>query len=241
MSFTPHPELHAVFEILGYVAGYLVYKRLRAQAGDVLNEERRWMVLAAAALGALAGSRLLGILEQVPRFGFHWQALFQPGGKTIVGGLLGGWIGVELAKRLTGIRNRTGDLLAVPLCVGIAIGRVGCFLAGLADDTYGTPTGLPWGVDFGDGIRRHPTQLYEMVFLLALAGFLLWRSRRPYREGTIFRLFLAAYLAWRVLVDFLKPQPVVDGLNLIQWSCVAGLAVLFLQWAIEQRTHRIER
>jgi hypothetical protein len=44
-----------------------------------------------------------------------------------------------------------------------------------------------------------------------------------------------------VLVDFLKPQPVVDGLNLIQWSCVAGLAVLFLQWAIEQRTHRIER
>jgi prolipoprotein diacylglyceryltransferase len=225
MTFTPHPALHPVFEILGYIVAYLVYRRL-GRAGDPLGGERRWMILAAAAIGALCGSRVLGILEQAPRTGFHWHAFFEPGGKTIVGGLLGGWLGVELAKAMTGIHSRTGDLFAAPLCAGIAVGRIGCFAAGLPDDTYGTPTSLPWGVDFGDGIRRHPTQLYELVFLVLLAGFLLARSRKPHREGAIFRMFLAAYLTWRLLIDFIKPQPLVHGLNLIQWSCVAGLAML---------------
>ena len=94
------------------------------------------------------------------------------GGKTIVGGLLGGWIAVEITKRIRGIHSRTGDLFAVPLCIGIAVGRIGCLLAGLADDTYGTPTSLPWAINFGDGIPRHPTQLYEILFLLALIPFL---------------------------------------------------------------------
>jgi prolipoprotein diacylglyceryltransferase len=53
------------------------------------------------------------------------------------------------------------DLLAVPLCAGIALGRVGCFLAGPADRTHASATALPWGVDHGDGIARHPVALYE--------------------------------------------------------------------------------
>jgi phosphatidylglycerol---prolipoprotein diacylglyceryl transferase len=149
-----------------------------------------------------------------------------PGGKTIVGALLGGWIAVELTKRLHGIHSRTGDLFAVPLCLGIAFGRIGCFLAGLADDTYGLPTSLPWGINFGDGIPRHPTQLYEILFLLGLAFILHRYNQRPHPEGSTFRLFLAAYLSWRLLIDFLKPQPLIYGLNLIQWACVAGLLTL---------------
>ena len=61
-----------------------------------------------------------------------------------------------------------------PIAVGLAIGRVGCFLAGLHDDTYGLPTALPWGVDFGDGTPRHPTQLYEIAVVLPLG----WALRR---------------------------------------------------------------
>jgi phosphatidylglycerol:prolipoprotein diacylglycerol transferase len=223
MRLTPHPGLHPVFEALAYLVGYLVYKLLRARSGDPLPDDRRWLIIAATALGALAGSRVLGLLEQAPRIGFHWQSLLLPGGKTIVGGLLGGWLAVELIKPILHIKTRTGDLFAIPLCLGIAVGRIGCFLAGLADDTYGIPTSLPWAVDFGDGIPRHPTQLYEILFLLPLAVALHFLSKRPHPNGTLFRIFIAAYLLWRFAIDFLKPQPTVHGLNLIQWACLAGL------------------
>nr|WP_218892105.1 prolipoprotein diacylglyceryl transferase family protein [Granulicella arctica] len=218
--------MHPLFETLAYGIGYALYRRSRSRSGDILDDDQRWIIIAAAAIGALLGSRILGLLEQAPRIHFTWQSLFLPGGKTIVGGLLGGWLGVEFIKRISGIRSRTGDLFAVPLCLGIAIGRIGCFLAGLADDTYGTPTTLPWGVDFGDGIPRHPTQLYEILFLSVLAFILHCYNRRPHPEGATFRLFLAAYLAWRLLIDFIKPQPLVHGLNFIQWSCIAGLLAL---------------
>jgi phosphatidylglycerol:prolipoprotein diacylglycerol transferase len=73
------------------------------------------------------------------------------GGKMIVGALMGGLLAVEWAKRRLGVTVRTGDLFALPLCAGIAIGRVGCFLTGLEDHTVGAHTTLPWGVDVGDG------------------------------------------------------------------------------------------
>ena len=221
-----HPELHPLFEAGGYVAGYLVFRWQRGRVGDALTDEARWSVIAAAAVGALVGSRVLGVLEMAPQMGWHWAQLVEPGGKTIVGGLLGGWLGVELVKWMRGVKTRTGDLFAVPLCVGIAVGRLGCFFAGLADDTYGVATSLPWGVDFGDGVRRHPTQLYEFLFLLVLAWVLLKWEKKPHAEGQVFRGFLAAYLCWRLVIDFIKPQPLVWGMNWIQWACVAGLVGL---------------
>jgi prolipoprotein diacylglyceryltransferase len=223
-----HPELHFIFEALAYPVAYAAYRHARARHGDFLSEDRRWAMIAAAAVGALAGSRLLGLLEQAPANGLAWHSLLFPGGKTIVGGLLGGWLVVELVKRAQGLRQRTGDLFAIPLCLGIAIGRFGCFLAGLADDTYGLPTRLPWGVNFGDGVPRHPTQLYEILFLIPLALLLNRYQSRPHPRGRTFRLFMAAYLSWRLLIDFLKPQPHVLGMNVIQWACVAGLCALAL-------------
>ncbi|HUB51998.1 MAG TPA: prolipoprotein diacylglyceryl transferase family protein [Terracidiphilus sp.] len=227
-----HPAWHPVFETLAYAAGYATFRWMRSRRGDPIGEPQRWTVIAAAALGALAGARLLGLAEQWPTVLAAWRAhkilalLIAPGGKTIVGGLLGGWIGVEAVKFATGIRSRTGDLFAVPLCVGIAVGRIGCFVAGLADDTYGKPTSLPWAVDFGDRIGRQPVQIYE-IFFLVLVGILL-SNKVQWREGARFRIFMGSYLAWRFLIDFLKPQPLVAGLNLIQWSCLAGILVLIL-------------
>ncbi len=244
-----HPAWHPVFEAAAYVAGYLVFRRQRAQQGDVVEESQRWTVLAGAAVGALAGSRLLGLAEQWPTVRSAWQdgqllrLLLTPGGKTIVGGLLGAWIGAEIAKKLSGIHTRTGDLFALPLCVGIAIGRVGCLIAGLADDTYGKPTRLPppfWAVDLGDGIGRQPVQVYEILFL-TLLGFVV-TSKRPWRQGARFRIFLATYLGWRFMIDFLKPQPLIYGLNLIQWSCLAGLIFLALdRLRIPRRNHEFFR
>ncbi len=174
----------------------------------------------------MIGSKLLAWIEASPEELLQingWQSLL--GGKTIVGGLLGGWVAVELAKKYLHITRRTGDGYVLPLVLGIAIGRVGCFLTGLPDHTYGIATTLPWGVDFGDGIRRHPTQLYEIVFVLCW-GALVWiRAQWPYSRGDLFRLFMFGYFAFRLLVEFIKPVYRPEGLSAIQWASVIGMAM----------------
>jgi len=144
-------------------------------------------------------------------------------GKTIVGGLIGGLIAVEATKRRLGILTRTGDLFAIPLCVGMAIGRIGCFLSGLSDDTYGIATDVPWGIDFGDGISRHPVQWYESAWLSLLAIWLVWLARKPHREGDLFKGFMLGYFGFRLAIDFLKPGIRFGGLTSIQWACVIML------------------
>ncbi len=223
-SLRLHP--HWIFEALAYFIAFRVYLLLRRRSGDPLATELRWAVIAAAAVGAALGSKLLYWFEDPRMTVADWRdPVYLMGGKTIVGALIGGLIAVEWLKKLLGITQRTGDLYAIPLCIGIAVGRIGCFLTGLADRTYGTPTALPWGVDFGDGIHRHPTQLYEILFVIALAA-LLWRwSQRPHRSGDLFKGFMVGYFGWRLVVDFLKPDVrVLLGLSSIQWACVAMLA-----------------
>ncbi len=151
------------------------------------------------------------------------QSRLPAGGKTIIGALLGGTLAVEFVKWRTGIRRRTGDLFALPLAVGIAIGRVGCLLAGNQDDTYGNPTGLPWGIDLGDGVRRHPVQLYEIVAMLVLAICVARIQPPRFAEGDRFRIFVLAYFSWRLLVDFLKPGVRFANLTVLQWTCAAAL------------------
>ena len=107
MHLTSHPVLHTVFEVLAYTIGYQVYRRSRQRSGDFLPDEQRWIIIAAAAIGAMLGSRILGLLEQIPLSQITWRTLLLPGGKTIVGGLLGGWIAVELTKRIRRIHSST--------------------------------------------------------------------------------------------------------------------------------------
>ena len=217
-----HP--HIFFEGLAYAVGLYWCSRARRAGGDLLGGRARWTLVAAALVGGFAGSRLLAALEDPAVFQARWwDPQFLLSGKTIVGGLLGGVLAVEATKRWLRIKVATGDLFTLPLIAGLAIGRIGCFLTGLDDQSYGVPTRLPWGVDFGDGVARHPAQLYEVVFLIALAS-LIMRLYGRLPVGDAFKLFLLAYVAFRLLVDFIKPGLRVGGLSVIQWACVATLA-----------------
>jgi prolipoprotein diacylglyceryltransferase len=215
---------HLIFESLAYLAAFRYYTRQREQTGDFLPPHQRSSIVLAAILGAVAGSKILDWLED-PAFTLaHWrEPAYIIGGKTIVGALLGGTLAVELIKKKLGVRRRTGDLFAVPLTLGIMIGRVGCFLNGLSDHTYGNPTSLPWAVDFGDGIPRHPTQLYEILALALALPFLRLFEQSEHEEGDVFRVFLFGYLAWRFAIEFIKPDPTFGGLNSIQWVSAAAL------------------
>jgi phosphatidylglycerol:prolipoprotein diacylglycerol transferase len=229
-----HLPVHLLCEVLAYSLGYRFYTYLRARTLDLISNQGRQWIFVGAAAGALLGSRVLGLLEH-PALLLHppggWLYYFT--NKTIVGGFLGGLVGVELTKKYLGIRTSSGDLMVFPLLLGLAIGRVGCHLSGLTDGTFGTPTPLPWGIDFGDGISRHPTNLYEILFLVAL-GSLLWllERHRPLPNGRRFELFLAGYLLFRLLVEFLKPTAPLPGVGLtaIQWACVAGLGYYVWVW-----------
>jgi len=238
--FRLHP--HLVFELLAYFAGFRLYLAARRRRGDFLDDPRRWWVVAGAALGAALGARLLYLLECPVETLRRWHDLeYLMAGKTIVGAIAGGWLAVEGTKRLLRVESRTGDLFAAPLAVAIAIGRIGCFLTGLDDHTYGTPTTLPWGIDFGDGIPRHPAPLYEALFLAALALLLLRLGRHGAGGGDLFRLFVVAYFGYRLVADLWKPIGCRGlGLAAIQWTALAGLAVAapdMLRWLRDRRLH----
>jgi prolipoprotein diacylglyceryltransferase len=228
-----HP--HLFFESISYFIGFRIYLALRRRAGDTVIVPQRWATISLAAAGAAIGARLLAWLAN-PDAVWTFGGLML-GGKTIVGGLIGGLIGVEIGKLVMGVRRSTGDLYAPALAVAIAVGRIGCVLTGVADDTSGVPTSLPWGMDLGDGIRRHPTQLYELIVLMAMVVPLWKLARRTMalstlppsptvlREGDAFKAFMVAYMALRVAVDFLKPYPAVFlGLGVLQWAALLTIA-----------------
>lgn len=218
---------HSAFAYAGMALGAALWRATlrRQQRGSALAPGN-FGVLVGLLMGAALGNKLVFLLERPDVALAAWQggAIVLPG-QSIVGGLLGGLIGVELAKKLTGQTRSTGDAMVLPIAVGLGLGRIGCFLAGLHDDTYGLPTTAPWGVDFGDGQLRHPTQLYEIAVVLAL-GVWLHRARFA-TPGLAFKLFLSSYLLWRFLVECLKPVPVAWplGLSGIQWTCLVALAV----------------
>lgn len=220
---------HQVFEWLGIAVGVALYRRQLARAGAPgLLQAGRYGVVVGCVLGAALGNKLVFWLE-VPQLWqartLDWGVLLS--GQSIVGGLLGGLLGVELAKWLTGVKQSTGDNFVLPLVLGTVVGRIGCFLAGLHDGTYGNPSTLPWALDFGDGIPRHPTQLYDMAFVAAWGAILLaqqarWRGQ----PGLLFKLYLSGYLLWRLAVDGIKPVPwlYAGQFSGIQLVCMLALA-----------------
>lgn len=221
--------LHLFFEWLALATGVQLYRWQRRRARQpALLQPGSFAVVVGCILGAAIGNKLVFWIE-MPHL-WHsaapdWRLIAS--GQSIVGGLLGGLLGVEIAKKLAGITRSTGDQFILPLVAGTVVGRIGCFLAGLHDGTYGVPTVLPWGVDFGDGIARHPTQVYDMLFVLAM-GALLWRRRAALAgaEGLAFKLYLASYLAWRLLVDAIKPVPYAYAFGLSGIQLVCALALL---------------
>lgn len=219
-------SLHAVLETLAFFVGFRYFLYLRKQQGDVYSPPSRIWVIIGAIFGALIGSRLIGSLERPYELSMT-DNLFSYiyNNKTVVGGFLGGLAGVELTKKFIGEKRASGDLFVYPMILALIIGRIGCFSMGVYEEVYGIPSSLPWAMDLGDGWQRHPVALYEIAFLL-----LLWmilkrtKANTTLENGALFKLFMIAYLVFRLLLDIIKPRyAVVLGLSTIQLTCLAGL------------------
>lgn len=220
---------HSAFELAAFALGGWMWRRSRKGAPLLSGQGPDFPALIGCILGAMLGSRLVNWIQEP---GPLWVAgALRIPGQSMVGGLLGGWIGVELGKLGNGYRRSTGDSYVQPMLWALVVGRIGCMLSGLNESTHGLPTSMPWGVDLGDGIARHPAPLYEMVFCASFAWVLLrWPKTAP--NGLKFRLCAGGYFLWRFCVEFLKPSPwKMAGVSGLQWVCLAGL----LWAAVEMR------
>lgn len=233
MHSLPGREAHLLLELLAYFVGARLYWRNARALPRPAQWINRMALLAGAVFGAALGSKLLHVAEHLPYLLAQGTPELWLGGKSVLGGFIGGTLGVEIAKRAIGWRASTGDAWVPAIAMGLAIGRLGCQLSGLWDQTYGIPTTLPWGWDYGDGVTRHPTALYEIA--LIACAYALVRGRWAQAPGARFAAFMALYCAIRLGLEFLKPPfgapdsaglPVAlyAGLTAIQWAALVGLA-----------------
>ncbi|WP_299622613.1 prolipoprotein diacylglyceryl transferase family protein [uncultured Tenacibaculum sp.] len=213
-------NIHLILEYLAFFLGYRYYAYLKKKSNDQIPSENRLYIILGAAIGAFFGSRLMGFLEH-PIVTMDKSFLYIFNVKTIMGGLFGGLLGVEISKKIIGEKQSSGDLFTLPIVLGIFIGRIGCFLTGTNEFTYGKETSFFMGMDLGDGILRHPLALYELIFLLMLFFLLKSIQRKLTVNGELFKCFMLSYFGFRFCIEFLKPnQFFVFGLSSIQILCI---------------------
>lgn len=224
IAIPTNPAYHLAFDALAWAVGMAVgvalYRwRLKKVTAEVANVADGGY-FACLAVGAIVGAYLAGT------FTFVGQAVFALA-HSVAGALVGAIAGVELYKLARGIRMSTGIVFAGPFAAGVAVGRWGCLFAGLPDQTFGTPTTLPWAVNLGDGIARHPVQVYESLAMALFLAAFIWglRNRQAWAISHGFYWLAIAYGAQRFLWEFLKPYPTLIGpLNHFHLICL-GLVI----------------
>jgi prolipoprotein diacylglyceryltransferase len=238
---------HEFFISIGLAVAAAVYF-WEARRRGLLSEQTVWI-----AIGALIGGAILAKVGSAWRFagdGSTLTELYLFGGRSILGGLAGAYFGALIAKRLLGYRRSTGDLFAPAVAIGLAIGRIGCFLT----EQVGTPTSMPWGVTVPaatatsipncpqclTGAAMHPSFLYEIAFLTVTFA-VLWWGRDRLAAGMSFKLFLLGYGVFRFAVEFVRGNPeMAFGLSGSQIFLMVTIPLLIVHIARMERPRRLD-
>jgi phosphatidylglycerol:prolipoprotein diacylglycerol transferase len=218
-----------VMVFLGFFVALLVIRRDMVERGYDLR--LAYDLVLWAYIGGWIGARLFVIPSGWTYFVEDPIAfLLSSSGWVWYGGVVGGAAAVLWWARTVGLPLAVvGDVTAPALAIGLAIGRIGCQLAG--DGDYGVPTSLPWGMSYPDGVvptseRVHPTPIYEMILYLAIF-VTLWRQRgRGLPPGHLLGQYLLYSGAARFAVEFLRRNPGwIVGLTTAQWFSIASMGL----------------
>lgn len=201
-------------------------------AEEGLERDDATTLLVYVIIGGIAGSKLYYAVDVALRTGRPFlDLLLARDGITWYGGLILATVVGAIGCRIHGIPVVTfANCTAVAGAVGQAIGRVGCFLVG---DDYGRPTDAPWGVTFPRGapptdVPVHPTQLYEIAWLLPVAA-LLWSRRN--KSPFLFGEYLALNGIGRLVIESWRVNPrVALGLTEPQWIGIGLIALGASGW-----------
>lgn len=217
--------LYGVVTFAGLIIGGFVWAtRFRATPGA-------FSIFIGALLGAYAGAKILFLLAE-------WERVFSDpnwlylaaSGKTIVGALLGGYVGVELAKGLIGHREATGDWFAVGVPLAIAAGRLGCLQYGCCPGQI-CDAKFPLSITGPDDVARWPAVPLELAFNLLFVATILPLVLRPHNlarstlRGQLFHLYLMSYGIFRFWHEFHRDTPKIAG-NLSGYHVGATLLIV---------------
>ena len=218
------PWAHLIFDLAGWAAGaavgFALYRWRLADRVRVLANAAGPGYFLSLAFGAAAGAWAAGSLNTL-------QGPAPQLSHSVAGALVGAIAAVEIYKAVRGLRGSTGTIFVGSFATGVMVGRWGCFFAGLPDRTYGIPTRLPWGVDLGDGISRHPVQIYESLAMALFLAIYVWGlgRRAPWAMRRGFYALCIWYGAQRFAWEFLKPYPTVVGPFNLFHILSAGLVI----------------
>lgn len=232
----------ALMALAALSAGWLVSLELKRCR---FNPELASTILFAAAIGGLAGARILFIFEEWSNFlRSPWDFIFSGAGFTWYGGMLGGALAVTWVVRRKGIPwLRAADISAPALAIAYGIGRIGCHVAG--DGDWGTVTDVRWavaytnaiigwvhpytGMPYPAGVKVHPTSIYEFIQSVLIFAVLWPLRKKSYSDGTIFWLYLILSGVARFVVEFWRVNPAVGfGMTEAQWF--SGLLLALGLW-----------
>lgn len=227
--------VHGVFVGLGVLVATIVFICEARRRGAV--NDQSLVAVTGALVGGAIGMRLSGWAEHIDfRLNPTLLQAWEFGSRSILGGLLGAYVGVLIAKRMGGYTGKTGDLFAPAVALGMAVGRIGCHLT----EAPGRPTNLPWAVHASvatpkcpgclSGAAMHPSFLYEIGFQLAAFVVLLWLRHRVSQPGELFVLYIAGYAVFRFIVEFVRANETVWlGLTRPQWFLLPSLALVVIR------------
>ena len=214
---------------LAFFVALLVIRRDMHERG--MPERQAYDMVLWAYIGGWVGARLFVIPTGWQYFVEAPVAFLLSGsGWVWYGGVIGGAVAVLVWARRVGIPGLViADVAAPALAIGLAIGRLGCQLAG--DGDYGVPTDLPWGMSYPDGVvpttdRVHPTPIYELICYVAIF-VVLWRQRhRGLPNGALIAQYLIYSGVARFAVEFLRRNPGwLVGLTTAQWMSIGSVAI----------------
>ena len=207
---------------------------LREELGRVgYDPDKAWDLIFMAVIGGMLGAKIYYVLLNYPQLASEGIAfLFQRAGAVWYGGfLLATAFVIWKIRRSKLPLGRMADLIAPPLAIGYAVGRIGCLMVG---DDYGRPTSLPWGMRFPEGtpvssvsnlesyfgiqvdpalveqygqiVPVHPTQIYEIA--LSTLMFVILLKLRPHGHtwGWLFMAWLAMAGIERFIVEVFRAK-----------------------------------
>ncbi len=206
-------DWHGIMVVIGLVCGVALTLYLAKKEGWKLDE--LFAPLIAAVIGGILISRFAHVVDQWEFYSARPREILNIwAGSSIIGAVIGGAIGAAVYAKIAGWSwtrlGKLADIAAPGSILGMAIGRIGCTING---DAWGTPTGLPWGLQYTHPSRAitestsyvgHPTPVYEIIWDMLVFAFLIVFRKRLKPASVTYWFYLTLYSLGRFLITFVR-------------------------------------